>query len=124
MGVLWCVFALYRLVEGLIGLYFLRAATGHSRLNDSWPFGSPFVAPWTAALLPVVAVILSVSVLLSLLVGYALLSRRPWGRVLAIAVAILSLLKFPLGTALGAYTLWVLAPRASGDEYEAIADHG
>ena len=29
---------------------------------------------------------------------------------LAIVVAILALLKFPIGTALGIYTLWVLAP--------------
>jgi hypothetical protein len=43
--------------------------------------------------------------------------------VLAIVVAILTLLKFPFGTALGIYTLWVLAPSMSGAEYEAIAEH-
>jgi hypothetical protein len=43
--------------------------------------------------------------------------------VLGIVVAILSLLKFPIGTALGIYTLWVLAPAESGAEYDAIADH-
>ena len=42
--------------------------------------------------------------------------------VLAIIAAILALLKFPIGTALGIYTLWVLAPGASGLEYDAIAD--
>jgi hypothetical protein len=34
----------------------------------------------------------------------------------------LALLKFPFGTALGIYTLWVLAPSTSGMEYDAIAD--
>jgi hypothetical protein len=32
------------------------------------------------------------------------------------------LVKIPFGTALGIYTLWVLAPMASGMEYDAIAD--
>jgi hypothetical protein len=59
---------------------------------------------------------------LALVVGYSLLTRRPWGRTLAIVVAILSLLKPFFGTALGIYTLWVLAPGASGLEYDAIAD--
>jgi hypothetical protein len=40
----------------------------------------------------------------------------------AIIAAIFALIKFPLGTALGIYTLWVLAPGASGLEYDAIAD--
>jgi hypothetical protein len=40
----------------------------------------------------------------------------------AIIAAILALIKFPFGTALGIYTLWVLAPGASGLEYDAIAD--
>ena len=35
---------------------------------------------------------------------------------------ILTLLKPLLGTALGIYTLWVLAPSASGAEYKAIED--
>ena len=76
-----------------------------------------------SAMLPFIAVVAVVSAALALLVGYSLLTRKPWGRTLAIIVSILSLLKFPIGTALGAYTLWVLAPAASGAEYEAIADH-
>jgi hypothetical protein len=42
--------------------------------------------------------------------------------VLAIVVAVLSLIKIPFGTALGIYTLWVLAPALSGAEWDAIAD--
>jgi hypothetical protein len=60
---------------------------------------------------------------LALLVGFALLTRRSWGRTLAIIVSVLSLVKIPFGTALGLYTLWVLAPATSAMEYEAIADH-
>ena len=42
-----------------------------------------------------------------LLAGYGLLKRKKWGQILGIVVGILSLLNFPLGTALGAYSLFV-----------------
>jgi ABC-type spermidine/putrescine transport system permease subunit II len=64
---------------------------------------------------------LMTSVCCILLTGYALLTRQPWGRVLAIVFAILALIHLPLGTALGIYTLWVLAPGASADEYAVLA---
>jgi hypothetical protein len=44
-----------------------------------------------------------------LLAGYGLLTRKPWARILAIVVGILSLLNFPIGTAIGLYTQWALS---------------
>ncbi len=44
----------------------------------------------------------------SLLAGYGLLKGRSWGRPLAIVVGILGIFNFPVGTLIGAYTLWVL----------------
>jgi hypothetical protein len=41
--------------------------------------------------------------------GVGLYFRQNWARVLLIIVGVLVLLRFPLGTALGIYTLWVLA---------------
>jgi len=43
-----------------------------------------------------------------LLAGWGLLTHKPWARVLAIVVGILSLINFPIGTAIGMYTVWVL----------------
>jgi hypothetical protein len=43
--------------------------------------------------------------------------RRPWARSLAIVLAVIALLHPPFGTALGIYTLWVLLPTESEDEY-------
>ena len=40
--------------------------------------------------------------------GFGLLYRQPWARALAMCVAVLDLLLFPVGTAIGAYSLWVL----------------
>jgi hypothetical protein len=58
---------------------------------------------------------------LALLAGFSLLNRKSYGRVLTIVLAVLALFKFPLGTALGIYTLWVLAPATSAMEYEAMS---
>jgi hypothetical protein len=81
----------------------------------------PF-APWMGGLATLIVIWTSIGALLSLVTGISLLMRKSWGRVLAIVVAILSLIKIPFGTALGIYTLWVLLPSASAIEYEAIAD--
>jgi hypothetical protein len=40
--------------------------------------------------------------------GFGLLAHKVWGRYLAIVVAILGLVNFPIGTLIGVYTLWVL----------------
>ena len=45
---------------------------------------------------------------ITILVGRALVGRRPLGRSAALAVAIPSLLVIPFGTALAAYTFWTL----------------
>ena len=65
---------------------------------------------------------LVVGSIIAAIVGYSLLTRRAWGRVLAIVAAVLVLFKPILGTALGIYTLWVLAPSVSGMEYDSIAE--
>jgi hypothetical protein len=44
----------------------------------------------------------------AIVVGIGLLNFRPWARSLGAIIAILELVNFPLGTALGIYALWVL----------------
>jgi hypothetical protein len=44
----------------------------------------------------------------NLIAGIALLRQKGWARVLAVVLAILALTSFPVGTAAGVYTLWVL----------------
>jgi hypothetical protein len=42
------------------------------------------------------------------LTGYGLLKYKSWARILAIILAILNLILFPIGTALGIYTLVIM----------------
>ena len=54
------------------------------------------------------AVFLAAFALAALLAGYGLLTLRPWARPLTIVLGVLDLIRFPFGTILGIYTLWVL----------------
>ncbi len=56
-----------------------------------------------------------------LLAGYGLLTRKTWGRVLAVVVAVLGLIHFPIGTAIGIYALWVLLQTSATEYFEAPA---
>ncbi len=58
---------------------------------------------------------------LGIVTGWGLLERRPWARMLAIVLGCIFLVDMPFGTALGIYTLWVLLPAASEEEYRQIS---
>jgi hypothetical protein len=112
-------------VAGIFAALFLLGMSRPGFFGDWGAHGDfpmlPHV-PWMGGLAAFVAVVTLVFATLSFLVGFSLMTRKPWGRTLAIVVAILQLIKIPFGTALGIYTLWVLAPATSGAEYDAIAD--
>jgi hypothetical protein len=52
-----------------------------------------------------------------LVAGAGLLARKAWARILAIVVGILGLVNFPIGTAIGIYTLWVLMQDAATEYF-------
>lgn len=66
-----------------------------------------------------VGLLLLVLAIPGLLAGYGLLSRKPWARMLALVVGILGLVNFPLGTAIGLYTFWVLTQPVAADVFAA-----
>jgi len=115
LGVLWLVVSILRIIPGLTLMGF-----GH--------FGFPFFFPghlqFPAFLIPILGTVgafLSVTALAGLAAGWGLLDRRPWARTLAIVLGIIKLVEFPVGTALGIYTLWVLLSAGTETEYRRIA---
>ncbi|HEU5086979.1 MAG TPA: hypothetical protein VFT99_06020 [Roseiflexaceae bacterium] len=64
-----------------------------------------------------VGLLITALALPGLLAGYGLLTRKSWARVLAIVVGILGLVNFPVGTAIGIYTLWVLTQPAANEYF-------
>jgi hypothetical protein len=124
LGILWCVYGVYRAAAGIFAVLFLMGVATPSFFGGIGSRGLPFLpfAPVMGGLAAVAGVFILLSSCLAFATGYSLITRRPWGRTLGIVAAILSLIKIPFGTALGIYTLWVLAPATSGMEYDAIAD--
>lgn len=125
LGILWCVFGAYRILTALFGFFVVRAVTWR-RFGSDWPFG-PWVGMHGPAWMGIMPGLVTMAVLmavLALVAGFSLLNRKPWGRMLAIVLAVLALFKFPFGTALGIYTLWVLAPATSAMEYDSMAEPG
>ena len=55
----------------------------------------------------VISIIIAILSAPSIVLGWALLNGKPWSRVLGIVLSILHLPNFPLGTALGAYGIWI-----------------
>jgi len=120
---LWCVYAGYRLLRAVLVLTVMHTfltGWGGSWWGDSMT-NSGFHPSWLAPLIPVIGFFTLLWCCLAAFTGYSLLKRKPWGRTLAIVVAILTLIKIPVGTALGIYTLWALAPDTSSAEYQVLA---
>jgi ABC-type arginine transport system permease subunit len=49
--------------------------------------------------------------------GVGLLSRARWSRVMALVLSAFDLIVFPIGTILGAYTVFVLSQRAAAEAF-------
>lgn len=112
LGILWLAMSAFHLLPGLALLTFF----GH--VTPFFPPGVPgFVQPFLQAL----GWFFIGGSVLGLIAGWGLLDRQPWARMLAIVLGFLNLLHVPFGTALGIYTLWVLLPAESEQEYRTVA---
>ena len=58
--------------------------------------------------------------LLAAAAGWGLMEHQQWGRLVAIVAAVLSLLRFPFGTAMGIWTLIVLLGYRNSALYEQL----
>jgi uncharacterized membrane protein (DUF2068 family) len=52
--------------------------------------------------------------------GWGLLERTQWGRIMAIIAAVICMLKFPFGTALGVATLVILLGYRNSTLYDSL----
>jgi len=113
VGILWLAISAFRLIPGLFLLSMFRRGTMWFLPND--------VPYFVHGLLRGAGMMLLASAVLGLAAGWGLLDRQPWARMLAIVMGCLNLIDMPFGTALGVYTLWVLLPARSEEEYRQIA---
>ena len=99
VGILHTIFAGFHILLALIGLAFFAA------IVEFMPEFEFF-----AAIVSIVIAFFIIVSLPQLLAGIGLLGCKGWGRILGIIIGALQLLNFPIGTALGIYTLWALTP--------------
>jgi hypothetical protein len=121
LGILWIVFAIYCVLRWLLVLPFLHMAMGSSqwvRGSDAWVIAPFHPGGWV---LHFIAIVVFARAILSLAVGFALLTRQPWGRIFAIIIAVLTLIKPILGTILAIYTLWVLLEKSADQNYDQLS---
>lgn len=89
------------LVLAAVGVLFKVTLAGLFSGQLGAMIASPFVAV-------VIAVIMVALAMPGLLAGKGLLEGKGWARVLAMVLAAINFLHFPVGTALCIYTFWVL----------------
>jgi hypothetical protein len=110
LGIFWLALSALEAVGGVAAI--IIANTVFSPGSGEFP---PFIHPLVAA----VGIVSIAKAAGGFLAGWGLLNRQPWARMLAIVLGVISLFfHIPFGTALGGYTLWVLLPAHSEQEYE------
>jgi hypothetical protein len=106
LSIVWFIYAGFSVLTGFAGLAFFSHHFGGWN-HGPWPNG-PGPEWFGPALFHLVWVSILVRTALAVVAAWGLLERARWGRIFAIVVAILSLIKFPFGTAIGIWTLVVL----------------
>lgn len=110
LSTVWFIYGGLVLITGLVGLSFASSFFNGGfgpwmhGMHGEFPFGPEF--GHTILRFAWVMVILRAS--LAFVAGWGLMERTPWGRVVAIVAAFLSILKIPFGTALAIWTLVTL----------------
>ena len=119
VGILWMAYSALLVVGGVLVLVVARTIFGGLiRLPDGAP---PEVTVWMRPMLTLIGGVILGKAAAGFVAGWGLLQREPWARVVTLVVGFLTLFSIPLGTALGIYTLLVLLPTQSDDEYQALA---
>jgi hypothetical protein len=116
LGIFWMALSAFDAVEGVV-LYVFANTFFAARFHEGPPPGPrEFLHPF----LTFIAILLVVKAAAGFAAGWGLLQREPWARVLTLVIGFVSLfINIPFGTALGIYTMWVLLPTQSEQEYEA-----
>jgi hypothetical protein len=119
VGILWMAYSALHVVAGVVLIIVAQTIFGHAIHIPNGP--PPEITVWLRPLISFAGWLMLAKAAVGFLAGWGLLQREEWARIVALVVGFVALLNVPLGTALGIYTLWVLLPRESDDEYKALA---
>jgi len=105
-------------IPGFIGICAILVFAVPGTLTGTEGIGDATVG---LAVLGCVLLLIGVGALLSVITGWGLLGMKGWARWLAIVLAALSLLAFPIGTIIGALIIWYLLKDEVKQAFEAAA---
>ena len=112
LGIFWLAYSAFHLLGGWFFTTFFTHWGG---------FWNPHIPFFMPGLLRGLGMVLMASGVLGIVAGWGLMDRQPWARILAIVLGFMVLLNFGIGSVLGIYTLWVLLPAESAQEYQRTA---
>jgi len=118
VGILWLAISAFNVVGGLILI-----VVGNTLFPHLHEMGAPQDVPtgFLSTLVSSFGIIILAKAACGFLAGWGLMHREPWARVLALVLAFISLFNVPFGTAVGVYTMWVMLPGQSQEEYDGMA---
>jgi len=119
LGILWMAYSAMHVVSGVIVL--LIAKLVFVRLSGIPNGPPPELIMWLRPFIALVGWLVLAKAVVGFIAGWGLLQHEEWARVVSLVIGFLALLSVPIGTALGIYTLWVLLPSQSEEEYKALA---
>lgn len=117
LGILWLAMSALNVVGGLILIVLANTLFVH--LHE---MGAPPQVPtgFLSTLINTLGIIVLAKSACGFFAGWGLMNREPWARVVALVLSFVSLFNIPFGTAIGVYTMWVLLPGQSQEEYDAL----
>jgi hypothetical protein len=119
LGLFWLGLSAFNTMASIILYVLANTLFAHMRELGAPEAPTSFLRP----LLSVVAMLLLAKAGCGFIAGWGLLQHERWARVIALVLAFLSLFtNIPFGTALGIYTMWVLLPARSEQEYDALVE--
>jgi hypothetical protein len=109
IGILWLAISAFNALGGIAAIIVANTLFMRSNMPS-------FLHP----LISVVGILICAKAALGFLAGWGLLEREQWARTLSLVLAFISLFNIPFGTAVGVYTMWVLLPNESEEEYDSL----
>jgi hypothetical protein len=119
VGILWMAYSALHVVSGILIL--MAAKLFLVRMIEVPNGPPPEILIWLRPLVSFFGWLILAKAAVGFLTGWGLLQHEDWARVVALVMGFIALLSVPIGTALGIYTLWVLLPSQSEQEYKETA---
>jgi hypothetical protein len=115
LSLFWLALSAFNTIGGIVLYVVANTVLVHKAAQEGGP--PAFLTP----LLSAVAILLLAKAAFGFIAGWGLLQHEHWARVVVLVLAFITLFtNIPFGTALGIYTMWVLLPAESEEEYDGL----